>query len=283
MSFSSEHTLVDPPREVPWRLKFQLVFGFPFASVLWMWLGLASAAVWAGGVPAVQAWHQARGATVQVQGECVEVDRSNELRDPIDTYRWRFVRDGVTHTGESYGAPGRARAGPCRIEVPIAAPQLAWMEGLSRTDRFHTFMPWLVFGHLLIVILTLLRGFSQSRRRVRLFRDGRLTSATLTKRQDLATKALLAFDYEVDGRTYTHGVIAAKFELGSITDEPRERLLYDPSDPQQSQLLDLTGAEGHVTAEGELEASISPSAVTTVAIAALIAGANGLFLVRLLL
>ncbi|MDC0358088.1 DUF3592 domain-containing protein [Oligoflexia bacterium] len=179
--------------------------------------------------------------------------------DPVYKSFFEFTYQGELHDGVSYNTGTRPVTHRLtEIEVPEGRPDLAIVRG----ERRAIFDLWaccvLIFPGVGLGFLAF--GFRRSRKALRLLRVGEVAEAKFVRKE--ATYANInnqpvyrvMFEYQArDGQTYSFWDKTHEIEL--LEDDPLERLVYDPHNPENAMLFDVIPGKPTLTLTGQVQAA----------------------------
>jgi hypothetical protein len=255
--------LVPPPRRVPGRLVLRLLGGGTIAPIGWFVMTIGSIVLWA---MAGHIDYQVDGPYRRHEGEVVGVHRTSisENKRAVHRVEFTFVDDdtGEERRGASYTDDDVPAAGETvRVDVPRGQPSEAVIHGmrrreLSRVALVIVVLPLVGLG---LVLVRVVRGL----RDLRLLARGHVGAGKLVHQRQTNMEVNhkpvieLSFDFEAhDGRT--HRAKARVLDVGKLTDESLEPLVYDPARPSRAAMLDALPGGPRVSAEGKLTFDDSP-------------------------
>lgn len=199
---------------------------------------------WVFGTQADLSSFQYRGTIVTASGRITWTDGTNLLENNkrIGAYSYEYVdRDGKARKGISYGKTRHRMYSKVVIESPAGKPELSRIKGM----RAAPLSPWalLVAFFPLAGLVVVGIGIKDGIRIIHLFRNGRLTRATLKSIEKIRTLHKDIFEYKAtfsftadDGREYE---TAFKIDnTDNITDDSQELFLYDPKRPSAAVAVD---------------------------------------------
>ncbi|MFQ6102020.1 MAG: DUF3592 domain-containing protein [Anaerolineae bacterium] len=238
--------LTAPPRPVPLRVMCRALLGITGTiGAAFLILGLMFTLAFGGGFNPIDELRLALSTTT-AQGTVTEVIVTNATENNVPVYEYHFTfhtLDGQTFTARSY-ATGRRWSPEDRVEVQYVPdePTIATMEETRRSQ----FTPWVfslvllfpAIGAALFVTATL-----GGLRQVMLLRHGEIARAQALSQEMTNVRVnnvpVIKYTYEFeahDGETYLGSSKALPSER--IGDEAQEPVLYLPSNPGVSTLVD---------------------------------------------
>ena len=254
--------LVPPPRQVPRRLALRLLGGGTIAPVGWFVMIIGSIVLWALGG---QVDYQVDGPYHRVDGEVTGVHATSmhENDRQIQRVDFTFMDGDEERRGSSYTRARRPSVGDTvRVDVPVGHPAEAVIHGMRR----RAFSRWVVLPLVLLpvvgVTLVLIRAV-RGLRDLRLLERGHVGAGRLVHQRETNVRVNnkpvveLSFDFEAhDGRT--HRAKARVLDVGKLTDETMEPLVYDPAQPSRAAMLDALPGGPRVSPDGKLTYDDSP-------------------------
>jgi hypothetical protein len=255
-----------PPRQIAWPVKIGLVLGQGKTQHAGWFFLISLLMVWYFVLRPIQAELQFGLPTKLAQGTLSNVGPVNDTGSvsafnrnrslPVYACHFHFVDQGRTVTAISYLSsaqqplqdlktvpvefvPGK----PEKARINLPGYRSSVIDPWALVSLWFT---WPVLGLPLIAFLFWGFGLMQGLKVLNLLKQGRLASARLVRQTDTGVNQIvngeavpvhsLIFAYEVGGRMYETELKTSA--IAAVTDEPREDLLYMPSDPHQARLED---------------------------------------------
>jgi hypothetical protein len=238
--------LASPPRPVPLRVACRAMLGIAGSlGAAFLVLGMAGVIAFGGGFHPIDELRLAL-STATTQGVVTDVAATNATENQVTVYKYEFTfstPDGQTVTAHGY-ATGRLWSPEDRVLVHYVPgkPAVAQMEETRRS----LFSPWVFALTLLfpvtgavLFVLAAVRGVQQ----VTLLRWGEIAAAQMLSERATNVRVnnvpVIEYAYEFpahDGETYIGS--SRSLPTQHIGDETREPVLYLPSNPRRSTLVD---------------------------------------------
>ncbi len=285
--------LAPAPRRVPLGLRARLLFGGT-AAAGWMWLLVAAplATLFLGQAD-LSSWWRFRGPVETTRGVVTACERTRASEGgskgrsgtPIYANRYRFERGGEEREGVSYALGRCVGAGTAvAIEYPADDPDRSRIAGMRRA----TFGPAVAFVAIFPLVGLGFVAFSlrSARRALSLLARGQVAHGTLVGEEQTRVSVnrrpvmKLRFDLVTEGGGH-HEVAIRTHRTEALKDDPRERLLYDPSAPEVAVAWDLLPGPPRVGATGALESPGFGGSLRVVLLPAAAIAAEALALVYL--
>lgn len=268
--------LAEAPREVPLSLRCRLMLG-GLAQFGWVFFGIGMIFVWIFVPAADLSFFTVRGPLTTAEGVVTRVERTmmnegggeHNSGTPVYAYHFTYtLPQGSEYEGISY-ATGRRHSSGAQVKVEYApgAPDSARIKGMRRN-----LMPPLILFVLLFPLVGL--GFVVFRlwkgvRQTRLLRHGSLALGQLVNKQATQTRIndqtvyKLTFEFaDLSGTTQKMTVRSHMPE--TLEDDDRERLLYDPTRPQDAVLWDNVPGSPEVDERGQLKPTAGSALVVMI-------------------
>jgi len=255
-----------PPRQIAWPVKFGLVLGQGKTQQAGWFFLISLLMIWFFVLRPIQVELQFGRPTKLAQGTLSYVESITDNRSvsafnrnrslPVYACQFNFVEQGRTITAISYLSSAQKPLQDLKtvpVEFVPGKPEKARIN--LPGYRFSVMDPWAlvslwfawpVLGLPLIAFLFWGFGLMRGLKDLNLLKQGRLASARLVRQTDTGVNQIvngeavnihsLIFAYEVSGRMYETELKTSA--IAAVTDEPREDLLYLPSDPSQARLED---------------------------------------------
>lgn len=280
--------LVRPPRRVPPLAYLSNLFGGFYNQFAWGWLGMSVIFVWAFiGTLDPRGMYDFSGEVRNTQGTVTDSKAANTKINGSQVYETNYTftaDDGRRMEGISYSIGGTLERGSTvAVEYPKDRPERSRIQGMARRTLsaggpvsllFVLFIiPFLVIGFMLLFV-----GLRSGIRANRLLANGKAAYGRLKSREETATRInnqivwKLTFGFTAEDGTPAEAIVKTH-QVGSVTDDPEEKILYDFQNLRQSVLLDnLPGGatidnHGQVIAGRPVRATLSlllPAIVLTV-------------------
>lgn len=253
MSKIAPYQLNLPPRQIPWLLRGQLLFGGFANQFGWFWLSITMFFFWIfGAMTSLNGLYFLWGATETVPGIVTKLEQTgaseNDMPIYATYYAFRVERLETNILGHSY-TTGQHFS----LDQTVTVEYLRDNPNISRIQgtRSGTFSPWVfclvgLFPGIGLAFVGF--GLISGLRASRLLCHGKIAQGRLIEKSPTNTrindqrvyKLTFAFIAD-DGRQYQ--AIARSHQPGPLEDEDQEQLLYDPHHPTRAVLLDnLPGA-----------------------------------------
>lgn len=238
--------LAPPPRPVPWPVTCSAMLGIlgGIGALLFVF-GLIFVLVFANDLRPLEEMRLAN-ASAAARGKVIAVEETNSTENDVPVYAYRFefkTRTEQTVTGRSYSTGQIYSVNDSATVYYLPdTPAVAWLEGTRRSE-FEPFVGVIVLFVPAIGLALFVAAGVRGWRNVTLLRHGVITGARSLARKPTSMSVndvpVLKFEYEFqteDGQTYTGAARAVMTRpIGDEIDEP---VLYLPSNPKRSMLLD---------------------------------------------
>jgi hypothetical protein len=238
--------LVKPPRRVPIGTACAALTGFVglFGAIFFSF-GMIFVWVFGAGMNPIDEWRLSH-STARIPAVVEEVSVTNASENEVKVYEYRFrytPGDGLPLDGHCYTTGRKWNEGEHTPAIYLPGnPEVACLEGA----RLSHFTPWILLIILIfpavglgIFIPTTVSGW----RKVKLLRYGEITGAqniSVTPTNTMINDTpVMKYSYEFRdglGRVFTGD--SRSLPTGMIGDEKREPVLYLPSNPERSMLVD---------------------------------------------
>jgi len=238
--------LAEPPRPVPLRVICRALLGITGTiGATFLILGLTFALAFGGGLNPIDELRLALSTTT-AQGVVTNVTATNATENDVPVYEYCFTfstPDGQTVTARSY-ATGRWWSPDDRVKVRYVPgkPTVATMEE-TRRSRFSLWVFSMVLIFPLVGAAFFVTATLRGMRQVTLLRHGQIAGAQMLSQEMTGVRVnnrpVIKYTYEFearDGETYLGSSKSLPSER--IGDEAQEPVLYLPSNPEQSTLID---------------------------------------------
>ncbi|HVN06613.1 MAG TPA: hypothetical protein VMT86_19475 [Bryobacteraceae bacterium] len=245
-----------PPREVAGASQARVLLASAKSQIGWLILGFGSIMFWGFTWNAdVSGWRFRAGQAVSKTGQglsCKDTGFSeggskHRRGTPIYETRYRYEVMGRNFEGASF-ATGRCAFGPVAVEYLKAQPEVSRIAGMRRRPL----SAWALLTALIPAtgIALILAGLWEGRTRLRLLREGLVTTAKLIEKKWTNLRSnnrqvyRLTFEYSTPrgtGRVTTRTNRPGRFER-----EPAQLVFYDPEDLNRAVLA--ASIPGSVTA-----------------------------------
>jgi len=243
-----EYGLAQPPRQVPWLVRSQVLFGGFAGQFGWLFFGFGLIFVWIFGLNAdltgilysVGDVEIAEGNVLKVEATGVSV---NETPVYAYTYTFRIESQEREYQGISYSTGRQYEPGwPVSVEYLDSRPDVSRILG----TRQAAFGPWvlcLVLLFPLIGLVFIVSGLMRGRKGNRLLAQGKVTVGELTSKEPTSTTInhrpvyKLTFEFRADDGG-SNEVVSKTHLPHLLEDEVEEQLLYDPRNPSNAVMLD---------------------------------------------
>lgn len=248
MRRQSGYALAQPPRQVPWLVRSQVLFGGFLNQFGWAFFGFGFIFVWIFGLNAdlsgllapLRTMETAEGIILRVEETSATVNET-----PVYAYTYTFRVESLEKEfqGSSYSTGRQFEPGwTVTVEYLVSNPDVSRIQGMRQA----IFGPWvlclvLIFPliGLVFIIIGLRNGFKADR----LLAAGQIAWGELKSKEPTGVRVnnqpvyKLTFEFRAeDGGVYE---AVAKTHLPHLLeDEVEEQLLYDPRQPTHAVLLD---------------------------------------------
>lgn len=288
---SRSFQLADPPRHVATGTAVAVTLGHPLATWGWLLFALGMVVVWLFGANAdVMSLYFHRLETKRGTGVVTAVDPTgfseggskHRRGRTVDAIRFRFEADGQSFEGCSYLTQPhhRAAGATCHIEYPAGMPRQARIQGARRAPlSAHAALTGLVP---LAGVVLFLAGVWRGIRAVGFLRRGKPALGRLVRKRGLNQRVNkkqvfeLTFAFKADdGSEHEFKVRTADVE--PLTDDPRERILYDPARPSRAATFDTLPGRPCIDEAGNIGRVPRLHAIAAVAWPLLVLGGNAVY------
>lgn len=238
--------LASPPRRVPLPTACAVLSGLlGLVGAIFFSFGMLFVWVFGSMIHPIDEWRLSRSyAQAPALIESVQVTNASENKVKVYEYRFRFQPgDGLAVNGSSY-TTGKTWNEGDRVVVHYLPekPGVARLEG----SRISVFSPWILlflFVFPTVGLSLFIPPLVSGAKKIKLLRSGEITGSSKISSTPTNTSVnnvpVMKYTYEFRdrlGRMYTGASKALPTE--NIGDESSEPILYLPSDPQQSMLVD---------------------------------------------
>ena len=248
MSKHYEYALAQPPRQVPWLVRSQVLFGGFLNQFGWLFFSFGLIFVWIFGLNAdlsgllgpFRTMETAQGTILRVEETSATV---NETPVYAYIYSFRVERLEMEYQGKSYSTGRQFEPGwPVTVEYLASDPNVSRIHGMRQA----AFGPWvlcLVMIFPLIGLVFIAFGLLRGVKANRLLFQGQLAWGELKSKEPTNTRVnnqtvyKLTFEFRTDdGGVYE---VVSKTHLPQLLeDEAEEQLVYDPRNPARAVMLD---------------------------------------------
>lgn len=298
-SQSETFEIAPPPRDVPFSIKVRLLFGGSLNQIGWGLLAFGSLMFWALGANAdISDWTTLRGKLAHAHGCVTSVkatgfssgdggrgvgsDSSQSSRN-VQAIHYEFTdASGANFDGCSYGQAYKGEPGkPIDIEYRPDDPSKSRAMGLRAAPLpapavFVVALP-------MVGMIMAFTGFRKGILQCRLLGHGKPALAerkSVTKTNvQINDRNVYKFIFEFktdDGQLCNFEY--RTHETAEISDDDRERILYNPADPRQAHPLDNLPGAPIFDAMGGIQSSSGVSAALTFVFPLLTVSGNALYL-----
>ncbi|MCA8912131.1 MAG: DUF3592 domain-containing protein [Planctomycetes bacterium] len=254
-------------RSVPLSTKLAAYFGgffpqfgaafFTFGMIFWWFFGANAD---------ITSWYKFSGELAHTDGRVVACESTGASEGgskstpgtPIYRIDYEYLTPSeLKLSGTCYGT-GMSFPPGAAVDVEYVPDDPATSRIV--TSRKKIFGPWPIFVAIfpLVGLVLMMRGLLSNARAARVLSVGKLTRGVLVDKQATTTRINnqpvyeLTFEFEDEhGRTYR--ISTKTHKTAALEDEPTERLLYDPDNPEQGALVDNLPGRPEVTEGGELK------------------------------
>ena len=254
-------TVRPPPRSLPLNLQLLCLFGSMSGLVGWgiIAFGLIFVRIFAGDItPAeLSRWS---GELETAEGEITGVDYNTAQENEVYVNRVHFrftARDMHLYEGASYiTTDADVPTGPATVEHPVGDPAHARVRGMRAT----WFSPAVVFVWIFPGIGMLMAGYSLAHglKARSLLVSGNMAEAALVSCEPtnarVNNKSVFKYTFAFEGPMGRQELTERSTRTRRLTDEPTERVLYDPGEPSRAVVFDLLPGAPVVMPDGRLAA-----------------------------
>lgn len=253
MDAYSSYNLAPPPRDVPWPLRGQVLFGGFLGQFGWLWFGFTMIFLWVfGSLTSFNGLYFVLSSPDTVSGVVSAVEDTNASENDTlvyaNHYTFRVERLEAEYQGVSYTTGQRFSVGETvTIEYLDSNPDISRIQD----TRSGIFSPWvlLIVGifpliGLVFIIISLALGFKANY----LLAYGKVASGILRSKQPTNTQVngrtvyKLTFEF-FDDFGEVHKATAKSHAPALLEDEFEEQVLYHPKNPAYAVMVDnLPGA-----------------------------------------
>ncbi len=252
--------LVPPPRHVPLSTWITLHFGGTVSVLGWGFLALGMFFVLVLGSAVVDFSELAkfRGPLRTVQAEITGAEETSiEVNDEkVIHWFYRYEVDGQTFDGACYDEGEEYdKEERVTVEFPPGYPELARIVG-GRRGAVPVWVLLLIGIFPAIGLTIAIPGLRSGRKAHRLLRFGVLTRGTLQSKEPTSMVInnqpvhKLTFAFSPEGHSREFICVARTHVTKVLQDEAEERLLYLPSDPFLSVMLDSLSGGVEISSDG---------------------------------
>lgn len=253
--------LANAPRAVPSVTRRKLLFGGNGNQVGWVFAAFGMMGFWAIGLNC-ELWNifTFAGSSDFTSGQVTDVQETNTSENDQTIYEvdYLYTVDGREYRGASFGTSAYFDPGePVSVEYLVDDPGSSRIEGMRR----YRFSWWAIFVIIFPAIGLGIVGFGirDGRRSIHILTHGRPTMGRMVSKQTTGVESDDVPQYEVffeytddQGRTGKGSI--KTYDLSTVEDDERERLLYDPANPASIVAFDALPGNVTIDARGELAA-----------------------------
>jgi hypothetical protein len=257
--------LTDPPRDIPFLLAVQLLFGGPIGFLGWFFLGFGMIFVWIFAMKSDPAAVWAfRGELASAPGTVIATDDTHYSEGgsehgggtPVYAHRYRFTFQGRQYEGVSYRLGAQAEANTTvTVEFPQGRPERSRIRGMRSAPcgAFVLFVVLFPVVGLLFVLGKLHYGW----RNLYLLKYGQLAQGKLVCKEPTNTSIndqtvyKLTFEFDTNRGTVARVVVKTHVPQYLLDDE-LETLVYDPTRPTCGTTLDQLPGAPRVAENGDI-------------------------------
>lgn len=277
--------LASPPRNVPWPVRSQILFGGFVNQFGWLFLGIGLIFVWIFGLMAdLSSIYFRLGQVETISGVVSDVEETsateNKIRVYASHYTFRVEQLEQEFPGVSYTTGPRFSSGDqVTVEYLAQNPEISRIQGA----RANLFGPWVVclagmfplvgVGFIAVGVRKGIKGY-------RLLTQGRVGMGRLISKEpthmrvNRQTVYKLTFEFKTDDEQTCQAV--AKTHLTHLLqDEAQEQLLYDPGNPTYAVLLDDLPGAPDIDELGRIQTADLRRSVHPLILPALVLGIHG--------
>jgi hypothetical protein len=248
MSGYYHYDLALPPRQVPWLVRNQVLFGGFMPQFGWVFLGFGLIFVWIFGLNAdlsgilfsLSERETAQGMVLRIEATNATI---NDTQVYGNTYSFRVESLETEYQGVSYSTGRQLEPGwPVTVEYIESDPNVSRIHGMRRA-MFAWPVLCIVLLFPLIGLFFIVFGLKKGVKANRLLAQGKIALGALKSKEPTNIRVnerpvyKLVFEFiAADGGRYE---IVSKTSLPDrLEDESEERLLYDPDNPAYAVMLD---------------------------------------------
>lgn len=253
-----------PPRNVPWSVAVKALFGGAIQQIGWLLLAVGMAAfigmIVSSGLSGALLKHvQFQGEVQKVDGVIVAARGTNTSINEREVvhYTYEYEAGGDVLVGDSYKTGWLHDEGE-RVTVEVLAdnPFLSRLEG----GRWMTVTWWVLLFLLIfpsIGIALAFHGFKKGVKGLKLLKSGRLAQATLVSKEPTNTSINeqtvyeYTFKFTAESTGREHLATARSHTQTELEDEETEGVLYLPSYPDDSVLVDELPGSPEIDGRGK--------------------------------
>jgi hypothetical protein len=260
--------LQNPPRTVPLVVYLSNLCGGFANQFGWVWIGFTLCFVWGFGVPSyLLSLYEFSGTLDHARAVVTATEAANFKVNDSDMYATHFVlagSGGGRYEGVSYSfSKGPEQGAAVTVEYPSGNPASARIKGMgySRLAFVGEMMGWLALVFLTpfmgIGIVFLFFGLRTGIRANRLLANGRGAYGRLKSSEPTSTRInnqrvmKLTFAFTTEDGQPAEAVLRTP-QTGPVTDEPAEKLIYDPRNPSRAVLLDSLPSGAAIDDHGQI-------------------------------
>lgn len=280
MPTPENYELNRPPRHVPPMLALRVMFGGFMNQFGWFFFGFGMIFFWIFGMQADLTGWRFWGDVRETSGviESRESTNMSENDREVIQYRYSFQDDrGDVYFGDAYSTKARLGSGSkITVEYLPDDPETSRASGMRRKP----FSGWVLFVVIFPFIgsVFMMIGMRHGRKGARMLKNGVMTTGTLIGKERTNTKIneqpVYKLTFEFQAENLQNYQVTARTHLPQhLEDEPQERILYAPWNPNEAVVFDdLPGAplildgELVIYGKGQLIRSILPLIVPGITI-----------------
>jgi len=238
--------LTPSPRRIPFLLLLRLYCGGFTNQFGWLFFGVGLIFFWIfEPITNLKSLYKFSGELDKVEGLVLSWEETNikENNEQVYFIRYSFkLPNGQQYFGESYSTGEYLVVNsPVIVEYPKGDPSISRIEGM-RTSKLGILGIFVVFFPM-AGLAFIIKGLKNGRKAHRLLKWGKLTHGQLNSKVETNMKInkrpvyKLSFEFIAEDGTKYNAI--AKTHLPKyLEDEKQERLVYDPTNPVNSVLLD---------------------------------------------
>lgn len=237
-------------RQIPTGLKLRVLFGGVTMFIGIAFLVMGSLFLFVFGSISGMSTQSVPEDAGEAKAVITKIESTNSSVNGQSVYNFHYEfkhHDGNTYQGFSYGEGMILQEGQeVDIEFDRQNPEISQIKGM----RMDTMPGWVILPILPFVLIG--AGFTgynfiKNRKSLELLRIGQVTYGKLITKEPTNTRInnrtvyKLTFEFQVRNQTYH--TVAKSHQPEKLMDEREEKLVYNPDDPNEAQMIDeLTGA-----------------------------------------
>lgn len=243
MVFTSTSNM-DIPRDIPSGLKRRIIFSNPFMLVALIQFIVGGILISVFSFLVDFSDMKFKGGEPRVTGTLTQMVKTNTRVNHANIYEYDFTYttpDNVKRTGMSYDYYDEFPNDAVEVEYVAAQPEISRIIGMDRSQM----SPWALLGGaipLLMGFIFFFIAYKKGKKNLYLVCNGILTEGKIISSERTNTRINNRYVYRVTFQFNANGTpiqaVTRTHLMDRITDEAKEKVIYDANDPQNANFVD---------------------------------------------